>query len=299
MANDYYHAYSLKPPYPSVKIIHIEMFDFYTCMRYAICMTNQYIKSLRIKRGFSQLEIAEKIGISRSSYIAFEQGTRELTLTEADELSKIFEISLEDIQVGKSFVPKVILEKDKKIPQKKLTDEVWERASIPQEKVEKFKQVLLYVLSKVGGKPNIGQTVLYKLLYFIDFDYYEKFEEQLMGARYMKNTHGPTPIAFAKIVDELEQQGKLESIKSKFYKYDQTKYLVNPNEVISLSELSGTELAHIDWELERLSDMTAKQISALSHKDTPWLVAKDKEQLGYEYVFYRPEETSVREYEPL
>ena len=107
MANDYYHAYSLKPPYPSVKIIHIEMFDFYTCMRYAICMTNQYIKSLRIKRGFSQLEIAEKIGISRSSYIAFEQGTRELTLTEADELSKIFEISLEDIQVGKSFVPKV------------------------------------------------------------------------------------------------------------------------------------------------------------------------------------------------
>jgi hypothetical protein len=31
----------------------------------------------------------------------------------------------------------------------------------------------------------------------------------------------------------------------------------------------------------------------------PWLVAKDKEVLDYEYVFYRPEETSVREYEPL
>jgi hypothetical protein len=45
--------------------------------------------------------------------------------------------------------------------------------------------------------------------------------------------------------------------------------------------------------------MTAKQISALSHKDTPWLVAKDKEQLDYEYVFYRPEETSVREYEQI
>ncbi|MEI6490524.1 MAG: type II toxin-antitoxin system antitoxin SocA domain-containing protein [bacterium] len=262
-------------------------------------MTNQYIKSLRIKRGFSQLEIAEKVGISRSSYIAFEQGKRELTLAEASELSKIFEISLEDIQIGKSNTPEVILGKSTKLSKSKISDEVKERISVPQEKVKKFKQVLLYVLSKVGGKPNIGQTVLYKLLYFMDFDYYEKFEEQLIGARYMKNTHGPTPIAFAKIVDELEQEGKLESIKSKFYKYDQTKYLVNPKETINLSELSGTEVAHIDWELERLSDMTAKQISALSHEDTPWLVAKDKEQLDYEYVFYRPERTSVREYEPL
>lgn len=266
-------------------------------------MSNKYfllIKMLRIERGFSQLEIAKKLGISRSSYIAFEQGKRDLTLKEANELSVIFGISLEDIQKGKVSAPEVIFEKSKKTEKsKKISNEVWERISVPQEKVEKFKQVLLYILSKVGGKPNIGQTVLYKLLYFIDFDYYEKFEEQLIGARYMRNTHGPTPVAFAKIIHELEEDGKIETIKSKFYKYDQTKYLVNPQEMIDLSVLSGTEIAHIDWELGRLSDLTAKQISALSHKDTPWLIAKEKEVLDYEYVFYRPEETSVREYEPL
>lgn len=262
-------------------------------------MTHEFIKSLRIKKGFSQFEIAQDIGVSRSSYIAFEHGKRELTFAEAQNLSKIFEISLEDIQNGKSTLPQIILKEGKKASLQSTNDNVEERISVPQEKVEKFKQVLLYILSKVGGKPNIGQTVLYKLLYFIDFDYYEKYEHQLMGARYMKNTHGPTPIIFAKIIEELEQQGKLEPIKSKFYKYDQTKYLINPTEKINLSELSGTELAHIDWELERLSDMTAQQISALSHKDTPWLVAQDKEQLDYEYVFYRPEETSVRTYEAL
>lgn len=265
--------------------------------------TNKYflfIKSLRVEAGFSQLEIAEKLGISRSSYIAFEQGKRGLALAEANELAKIFQISLEDILNGKIFTPKVIFEKEKKLEKlKKPEDEAWERISIPQEKVNKFKQVLLYILAKVGGKPNIGQTVLYKLLYFIDFDYYEKFEEQLIGARYIKNTHGPTPIAFTKIINELESAGKLESIKSKFYKYDQTKYLVNPKESINLSGLSGTEIAHIDWELNRLSDLTATQISALSHKDTPWLMAKEKEIIDYEYVFYRPEETSVREYEQL
>lgn len=266
-------------------------------------MPNKYfsfIKKLRVERGFSQLEIAKKLGISRSSYIAFEQGKRELTLAEAGELGRIFQISLEDIQTGKISMPEVILERNKSVKKtKRPTEEVWERISVPQEKVDKFKKVLLYVLSKVGGKPNVGQTVLYKLLYFIDFDYYEKFEVQLIGARYMRNTHGPTPVVFAKIIGELEEEGKIETIKSKFYKYDQTKYLVNPKETIDLSGLSGTEIAHIDWELSRLSDLTATQISALSHKDTPWLVAKEKEIMGYEYVFYRPEETSVREYEPL
>jgi transcriptional regulator with XRE-family HTH domain len=266
-------------------------------------MSNLYtnfIRTLRRERGFSQLEIAEKLGISRSSYIAFENGTRELSLSEANELGNIFQISLEDIQNGKISAPEIVFEKSAKVERsKKPSDEVWERISVPQEKVEKFKQVLLYILSKVGGKPNVGQTVLYKLLYFIDFDYYEKFEEQLMGARYMKNTHGPSPVIFAKIISQLEDEGKIETIKSKYYKYEQTKYLVNPNEPIELSSLSGEEIEHINWELGRLSDLTATQISALSHKDTPWLVAKEKEILDYEFVFYRPEETSVREYEPL
>ena len=80
-------------------------------------MSNKYyafIKSLRTGRGFSQLEIAEKLGISRSSYIAFEQGGRDLSLSEASELCKIFEISLEDIQNGKIFTHDVVLEKSMK-----------------------------------------------------------------------------------------------------------------------------------------------------------------------------------------
>ena len=48
-------------------------------------------------------------------------------------------------------------------------------------------------------------TVLYKLLYFIDFDYYEKFEDQLVGATYIKNHFGPTPVEFKKIVDSLQE----------------------------------------------------------------------------------------------
>ncbi len=255
------------------------------------------LKSLREQKEFSQEQISAELNISRPTYIQIEKGERELTISEAEKLAGVFDMSLEDFLAGKESVNLIVTIQGRKKKERKSTNKI--RINIPQEKANKFEQILLYILAKIGGKPNIGQTVLYKLLYFIDFDYYEKFEEQLIGAKYMKNKHGPTPIMFAKIIDRLEKDQKVEKVKSKFYKYEQTKYLVNPNIPLKLSALSAQELAHIDWEIARLGDMTATQISALSHIDTPWVVAADREPLEYEHVFYRPRETSVRQYEEL
>jgi uncharacterized phage-associated protein len=171
------------------------------------------------------------------------------------------------------------------------------RISVPQNKIEKFKEVLLYILAKVGAKPNIGETVLYKILYFIDFDYYEKFEEQLMGAHYIKNHYGPTPIAFKKITEDMIKKEDLEQIDQSYYEFNQKKYL--PRRLANLDLLTAREIKHIDAELERLSDMNAKELSEFSHKDVPWITAKDGEELEYEGVFYRTKDTSVRNYDNI
>jgi len=260
-------------------------------------MFGKFIQQQRAKRDMTQEYLASELGISRPTYMQIERGERELTISEAKRLAEIFDIPFDNFLEGKGNAKTVVRIEGKKKQKQETKGEI--RISVPQEKAEKFEQTLLYIIAKIGGKPNIGQTVLYKLLYFIDFDYYEKFEEQLIGAKYIKNHYGPTPVMFAKFIERLEKQGKVEKIKSKFYKHEQTKYLVNPNEKLNLSALSAQELAHIDWEIDRLGDLTATQISALSHLDTPWVSAKDREPLEYEHVFYRPEETSVREYEPL
>ena len=49
---------------------------------------------------------------------------------------------------------------------------------------KKFKEVILYILNKTGG---LDEEVLKTLLYFIDFDHYERYEEHLMGATYIKD----------------------------------------------------------------------------------------------------------------
>jgi transcriptional regulator with XRE-family HTH domain len=233
--------------------------------------------------GLSQTEVAGELGVSRPTYAQIETGKRTPTAQQKAILARILETSIEILH-NRSTAPNII------------STEL-EVRSIPKESKDKFKQTLLYILNKVGSRPNVGQTALYKLLYFIDFDYYEKFEEQLIGATYIKNTYGPTPVSFAKLVREMEDEGQLVEVKSKHFGYDQIKYVAAKEADVSC--LSGRELKHIDDEIKRLAHMTAKELSELSHTDTPWRVAGDKEILNYEHVFYRPVETSVREYEEL
>ncbi len=254
-------------------------------------MLSKFVMSLRKKHGMTQEYLATKLGMSRPTYIQFERGERELTISEAKKLAKIFNMTLENF-LNENEV-KISIDIKKARPKKEATEI---RISVPQQKVDKFKQIFLYILKKVGGKPNIGMTALYKLLYFIDFDYYEKFEEQLMGLKYIKNHFGPTPILFSKVIDEMLKSNQIEKLKSKYYQHEQTKLLINPEIEPDLSILNGQEKEHIDWELNRLSELNASTLSRLSHKDVPWLNTENGKEIDYESVFYRTVDTSVRVY---
>jgi len=256
-------------------------------------MLPKFIQQLRKKRDLTQEFLASELGVSRPTYVQIEQGERELTISEAKRLSAIFGISLEDFLAGKDVSIRAEIKKGKS---KARTEKQELRISVPQKNLKKFKEVLLYVLSKVGGKPNVGETVLYKLLYFIDFDFYEKFEEQLVGATYIKNHRGPTPVEFKVIVEDMIKNGEVVRVEGKYFDYPQRKYLPvrNPD----LTKLKDArELRHIDEVLARLSDKNATELSDYSHEDVPWLVAKENQPLDYEAVFYRTPKTSVRNYD--
>ena len=249
----------------------------------------QRIKKMREDIGISQDDLAKKLGIPRPAISQIETGERKISADELIKLSNTFNLDIESL-LGLKKEPQVFLPevKEKVEPKPQI------RINVPQKNLEKFKEVLLYILNKVGSKPNIGETVIYKLLYFIDFDYYEKYEEQLVGATYIKNNYGPTPIEFQKIVKEMIKKEEVTIVKDRYFEYPQTKYL--PLKKPDLSKLKANEIALIDDILNRLSDMNATQISEYSHNDVPWLTTKDGEIIEYESVFYRTPSYSVREY---
>jgi transcriptional regulator with XRE-family HTH domain len=256
-------------------------------------MKQEFIKKLREDRKLTQEYIADSLGLTRQTYSLIEHGKRDLTVNEARILAELFGISLDNF-LDERDIPVVIEIEGDELSGKE--EKTGLRISVPQRNFQKFKEVLLYILSKVGGKPNVGETVLYKLLYFIDFDYYEKYEEQLIGATYIKNHHGPTPIEFKSIIEEAIKNGEIILVKSKYFSYDQRKYL--PVRDPDLSKLiNAREIKHIDEVLARLSDFNASELTAISHDDVPWIIAEDLKPIAYEAVFYRTSKTTVRHYD--
>ncbi len=252
----------------------------------------QRIKQIRESLGLSQQALAEKLGVSRPSISQIENGERKVCAEELKKLAEIFNLSVDALlDPGKE--PKIMIKESREVYETEAKPQM--RINVPQKNLNKFKEVLIYILNKVGAKPNIGETVIYKLLYFIDFDYYEKYEEQLVGATYLKNKYGPTPLEFRKIMEQMKTKREIIEVKDKYFEYPQRKYL--PLRKPDLGVLRGNEIEVIDDVLDRLSDMSARQISDYSHNDVPWLTTEEGKIVEYEAVFYRTPDYSVREYD--
>lgn len=249
----------------------------------------QRITKLRKMKGLSQEDLAKSVKISRPSLAQIELGNRNVDILELQKLSLVLGFSLDDFMSKDFSVSQEVENKEEKKTKK--SDE---RIPVPLLQVNKFKNVLLYILERCAGKPNVGETVLYKLLYFSDFNYYELYEEHLTGAKYRKLPFGPVPHKLDTIINQMIDKGQLQRVKTEYHAYPQIRYL--PLEKADLTELRASEKEVIDRVIEQMSDWSAAAISNYSHKDMPWLASKEGEEINYELVFYRDAPFSVRNY---
>lgn len=247
------------------------------------------ITELRKMKGLSQEDLAKSVKISRPSLAQIELGNRSVDILELQKLSLVLEFSLDDF-MSKDFSAS----QDVDVKEEKKAKKEEERISVPTLQISKFKNVLLYILERCAGKPNVGETVLYKLLYFSDFNYYELYEEHLTGAKYRKLPFGPVPQKLDTIIGQMIEKGQLQRVKSEYHGYPQTRYL--PLMKADLTKLMASEKEIIDRVIEQMSDWSAAAISNYSHKDMPWLASKEGAEINYELAFYRDAPFSVRNY---
>ncbi|MCD4792922.1 MAG: DUF4065 domain-containing protein [Bacteroidales bacterium] len=249
----------------------------------------QRISGLRKSKGYSQNDLAKMLDISRPSLTHIELGKRNLSVIEIKKIADFLSVSIDKLLSSDFNLPELIIDEEKVDKEPKL------RVSVPELNVNKFKDILLYILEKCAGKPNVGETLLYKLLYFSDFNYYELYEEHLSGAEYRKLPYGPVPQKLAYIINQMIANKQLKRFKTDYHGYPQTRYI--PLSKPDLTNLNAGEKDVIDKVIDQYSDWTASAISDYSHKDMPWLATKTGEAIDYELAFYREAPYSVRNYD--
>jgi len=212
----------------------------------------KFIKELRVKKGLSQISVAERIGISRSSYVAFEQGKVGLSLSEAIKLSDIFGISLTEVEAGL------------------------------KPNYQKYKEMILAYLRKaVSPDGKILKTKLAKMLYLADFAWFYEQSESMSGLQYRRIKYGPVPDLYFRAIDELEEDGKI-TIDRKGELLLISENAASGQQKLNL--LSEKELALIGKISLKWDKRKTSEIVDFTHNQLPYKICQPEEIIPYELI---------------
>lgn len=156
----------------------------------------------------------------------------------------------------------------------------------------KFEAMVHYIVSKSDAGMN--KLLLSGILYFSDFNYYEKYEKPISGETYTRENMMIVPLHFSDTLNKFIEQNKIDENTNRVINYVNCTYtsLIKPEYGV----LSCDELQVIDDVIELLSNFQSCEIGRYVHGDIAWRLAEDGEALNYESVFYRDPEYSLRHY---
>src|SRR3989338_5867301 len=150
---------------------------------------------------------------------------------------------------------------------------------------KKYRNAILFFAKKIQNG-TLGKVKLMKLLYFLDFDYFEKTGKSITGDEYLRFEYGPVPrmaksllakmtgkeikISKHKMKDGLNDQERIEALQ------EPDVNVFTPEEVAMLDEIAGK------WE-----KFTGTDMKNASHGEAPWIATKPNEVIDYNLAYYR------------
>lgn len=152
---------------------------------------------------------------------------------------------------------------------------------------EKYKNVILFLAKNVGQGSVWGKKKMYKLLYFLDFDFFEKYEKPITGDVYHKLQMGPAPHYFDVIAHELVEKGQLKISKGKSGPGYNDAYVYRALQKPSLSVFNRKELGMLKRVVNKYGSKTGRQLENLTHKEAPYLAVEEGEEMPLELAHYR------------
>ncbi|MAG44602.1 hypothetical protein CL633_01810 [bacterium] len=150
----------------------------------------------------------------------------------------------------------------------------------------KYQQAILYFCWKLH-KQIRGKKKLAKLLYYLDFDYYEKYQKSFTGEIYKKLPMGPFPSSLEKITKAMAKSKQIVIEKiNEWDGYNPTevyKTLKKPND----SSFSTQEKSMLNRVIKKYGHLNGKELENLTHSEAPYIGTEDKKEIPYELSFYR------------
>jgi uncharacterized phage-associated protein len=154
-------------------------------------------------------------------------------------------------------------------------------------KEDKFKETVLFLLSLYPDKSIKGKKKLAKLLYFIDFNFFEAYEKSVTGASYRAWPMGPVPQELDEMLKDLGKSDLDITTRPTGLDNDVVVFKLKKDKGIKQKLLSTQEQKIIQKVFKDYGAMSGKLLETITHSEAPYNAVAPGEHIPYELAFYR------------
>jgi uncharacterized phage-associated protein len=147
----------------------------------------------------------------------------------------------------------------------------------------KFKELIIYIATRLGPEAALGRVKLAKLLMWSDFGAFARFGRPITGATYEKWEHGHLPRELLLAQRDLEVEDRIATEPVEYF--GKKLNHITAHDTPDMSTFSEDELGAIESAIRRYGYESATYLSELSHHEVGWRLAEMHETIPYSTVF--------------
>lgn len=149
----------------------------------------------------------------------------------------------------------------------------------------KYKNAILFFANKIRNG-TLGKLKVMKLLYFLDFDFFEKYGKSVTGDEYLRFENGPVPRMAEKILKSMVgKQIKITTRKMPKGYNDQQH--IEPLAEFNSATFSKEEILMMEEIADKWEKFSGSEMKTASHGEAPWIATKPDGVIDYNLAYYR------------
>ena len=150
---------------------------------------------------------------------------------------------------------------------------------------EKYKHTILFFANKIRNG-TLGKLKLMKLLYYLDFDFFEKYGRSVTGDEYLRFENGPVPRMAEKMLKHM--QGKeIKIVKRTMPNGYNDQQHIEPIATFDPALFSKEEILMMEEIADKWEKFTGTEMKSASHGEAPWIATKPNDVIDYNLSYYR------------
>jgi len=156
---------------------------------------------------------------------------------------------------------------------------------MPKINTKKYKNTILFFANKIRNG-TLGKLKLMKLLYYADFDFFEKYGRSVTGDEYLRFENGPVPRMAEKLLKQINGK-EIKIIKRKIGNGYSDQQCIEPSVNFDVSVFSKEELMMLEDIADKWEKFSGTEMKTATHGEAPWIATKPNGVIDYNLAYYR------------